>query len=222
MADAMDFADQVREWRRLASVARTDIDAALADAGIEVPDRFTSQLENRRVRAPDRNVCDVIARVVGRDPSLVWELAVRDRMTKAGVIDVFQDLLDEKRRELTRDATPAELGLLERVREHQRVLENSPNRSSFPANDTPVAAMVSSLLDTFVNLAAARDEHPENRLAVGLHTLGWIQANRDPDEPGEPSSGARALAVLVDHVEHVIVERRRFFRKGFEAGQERR
>lgn len=86
-----DFASLLPVWREAANVERADIDKALSGAGIKVPERFTSQLENRRLRSPDRDVCEVIARLVKLDPAYVWRVSALERIRKADALDFFEE-----------------------------------------------------------------------------------------------------------------------------------
>jgi hypothetical protein len=82
-----DFAAQLPIWRKRVDVSRTDVDKAIEAAGIEVPARFTSQLENRRLRCPDRNVCAVIAGLVKMPEWEVWKVSALERIRKADALD---------------------------------------------------------------------------------------------------------------------------------------
>jgi hypothetical protein len=83
-------------------VSRSDLDAALSAAGLEVPIRYTSQVENHRQCAPSRAFCEIMALRLSLDPSVVWLAALRDRLLKSGLIDVYEQLItgDAGREEL--------------------------------------------------------------------------------------------------------------------------
>lgn len=102
-----DFGDLLPVWRKAAGINRADLDkaiisdpevsAAIEAKRIKVPARFTSHMENKRLRSPDREVCNVLARILNLDPDYVWRISALERIRKADALDFHLEELEKRR-----------------------------------------------------------------------------------------------------------------------------
>ena len=84
------FAELLKRWR--GDLPATEVDRQLQQrfGSDRIKDRYTSQVEHGRQRAPDEDVCRALGAIFGIDGEIIWRAAARDRMLVAGVLD-FHD-----------------------------------------------------------------------------------------------------------------------------------
>jgi transcriptional regulator with XRE-family HTH domain len=154
-------ADSFRAWLREAregsKLSQSQLDEVLvARAGKKAG--YTAQLENGRVKAPDKSVCIVIAEALGREPEEAWRVSALERMRIAEILDFHEEELDKQRSEFRRllaesrrDMTQAELLLVDAIRQSE-----------------PLAALVESVRELQDRLVGIPTRRPDFDLAQAL------------------------------------------------------
>jgi transcriptional regulator with XRE-family HTH domain len=214
IAVADSFKAWLREAREGSRLSQSQLDEVLvARAGKKAG--YTAQLENGRVKAPDKSVCIVIAEALARDPEEAWRVSALERMRIAEVLDFheeeldkqrseFQRLLAESRRKMTQaelivvDAMRQSLSLAELV-ESVRTLQEHMTISSTRHPDFDLAQALIAHLDDVKAVAASRSEQGLDKESVHEQLLLWNLLHNLYGLPGEmPFDERRQLINVVE------------------------
>lgn len=212
------MADSFRAWLREAregtTVSQSQLDEILiARAGKKAG--YTAQLENGRVKAPDKSVCIVIAEALGRDPQEAWRVSALERMRIADVLEFHLEALDEQQREFQRllaesrrKMTPAELlvvdamrqseplaALIESVRELQERLSQVPARRV----SLDLADALTSHLEDISAVASLRFEWSPDRESMHSDLPLWTLLHKLYGLPSQmPNDQRRQLLYVLE------------------------
>lgn len=132
----------------------------------KLPERFTSQTEHGRLRAPDEDVARAVGRALGIPGDDVWRVAARDRMHQSGVLAFHDAEVARMRDDAQRQGSDLE--------DEERELIAAVRRVSRSETASQLASLLQSV--------------------AALDAEGW--RGRDHETPGGIRRGASAGATL--------------------------